>query len=193
MAWQVDYAHSHLQFSVKHMMITWVRGQFSKFTVDGDFDEKQPERSTLEVKIDAASIDTKMEQRDAHLRSADFLDAEHYPHIVFKGKRGEVLEGQRGRLIGDLTIKDVTREVVLEVEHTGMAKTPWGTLAAGFTAHTRINRKDWGLNWNKALETGGWLVGDEIKIDIEIEFTKVPEQQPTVERVAPVTNVGVPA
>src|SRR5437588_3978076 len=141
MAWQVDYAHSHLQFSVKHMMITWVRGHLPKYTVEGEFNEEQPERSTLEVKIDAASIDTKMEPRDAHLRSADFLDAERYPYIVFKGKRGEVLDAQRGRLIGDLTIKDVTREVALEVEHTGVAKTPWGTLAAGFTAHTRINRK----------------------------------------------------
>jgi polyisoprenoid-binding protein YceI len=175
------------------MGITWVRGKFGKFTVEGDFNEETPERSTLEVKIDVASIDTKMDARDAHLRSPDFFDAERYPTIVFKGKRGEILDSNRGRLIGDLTVKDVTREVVLEVEHTGQAKTPWGTMAAGFTAQGKINRKDWGLNWNKALESGGWLVGDDVKIDVEIEFNKAPEPQPAKDKVAPQEKAAVTA
>ncbi len=191
MAWQADYAHSHLQFSVRHMGITWVRGQFKKFTVEGDFNEAEPEKSTLEVKIDAASLDTKMETRDAHLKSPDFLDVEKYPTITFKGKRGEVHDSHHGHLIGNLTVKGVTREVTLEVEHTGVAKTPWNTMAAGFTAQAKINRKEWGLNWNKALETGGWLVGDEIKIDIELQFSKAPEQAAAAP--APASKVAVAA
>lgn len=175
MAWQVDYAHSHVQFSAKHMMISTVRGRFDRFTVEGDFNEEQPERSTLLVKLDAASLDTRDQRRDAHLKSPDFLDVEKFPYIVFKGKRGEIHNARHGHLIGELTIRDVTREVTLEVEHTGLGKSQWGTTVAGFTAQTKINRKDWGLTWNVALETGGWLVGDEIKIDIEIEFVKQPE------------------
>lgn len=175
MAWQVDYAHSQIEASVRHMMISTVRGRFDKFTVKAEVDENRVENSNIEVDIEAASINTHMEQRDAHLRSADFLDVEKYPLVVFKSKRFEVVDANHGHMIGDLTIKDVTREVKLEVEHLGQAKSPWGTINAGFTAQAKVNRKDWGLNWNAALETGGWLVGDEVKINIEIEFTKVPE------------------
>lgn len=172
MAWQVDYAHSQIEATVRHMMISNVRGHFDKFTVEANIDEEHVENSRILVTIDTASINTKMEQRDQHLRSADFLDVEKYPTIVFKSTGGKVIDANHGHMYGDLTIKGVTKPVLLEVEHTGQAKSPWGTLNAGFIAHTKVNRKDWGLNWNAALETGGWLVGDEVKINIDIEFTK---------------------
>ncbi len=179
MGWKVDYAHSQIEAVVRHMMISNVKGHFTKFTVDANIDEDNVHLSQLEARIEAASLDTKMEQRDAHLKSADFLDVEKYPYITFKCKRIEQLGENHGHVIGDLTIKDVTREVVLEVEYLGQAKSPWGTTNAGFTATTKVNRKEWGLNWNAALETGGWLVGDEVKINIEVEFTKVPEEVKT--------------
>src|SRR5439155_16809082 len=116
------------------------------------------------------------EKRDAHLRSPDFLDVEQFPYITFKSTRVEHIDDSHGKLIGDLTIRDVTHEVVLDVEYAGQAKTPWGTTSAGFSATTKINRKDWGLNWNVALEAGGWLVSDEIKINIELELVQQVEQ-----------------
>ena len=175
MAWQVDYAHSQIEATVRHMMISNVRGRFEKFDVNANVNEEKPELSQVEVKIDAASINTKMEQRDGHLKSPEFLDAEKYPAITFKSTRAQMLDQAHGKLYGDLTIKDVTKPVVLDVDYAGQAKSPWGTVNAGFAAHARVNRKDWGLNWNAALETGGLLVGDEIKIDIDIEFTKSPD------------------
>lgn len=184
MGWNVDYAHSQIEATVRHMMISNVRGRFEKFQVNAQINEEHPEESQVDVQIDAASINTKMEQRDAHLRSADFLDVEKYPTITFKSKRNQVIDQYHGKMIGDLTIKGVTREVVLDVEYAGQSKSPWGTINAGFSAHTKVNRKDWNLNWNAALETGGWLVGDEVKIEIDVEFTKVPE---------PVKQEAVPA
>ncbi|MBI5035353.1 MAG: YceI family protein [Chloroflexi bacterium] len=184
MGWNVDYAHSQIQVSLRHMMISNVRGHFEKYTVDAQINEEHPEESQVDVQIEAASVNTKMEQRDAHLRSADFLDAEKYPYITFKTKRNQVFDEQHGKMIGDLTIKGVTRQVVLDVEYQGQSKSPWGTINAGFTAHAKFNRKDWGLNWNAALETGGWLVGDEVKVEIDIEFVKTPE---------PVKQEAVPA
>lgn len=175
MGWNVDYAHSQIEATVRHMMISNVRGRLEKFQVNAQINEEHPEESQVDVQIDAASINTKMEQRDAHLRSADFLDVEKYPVITFKSKKNLVIDEHHGKMIGDLTIKDVTHEVVLDVEYAGQSKSPWGTINAGFTAFTKVNRKDWNLNWNAALETGGWLVGDEVKIEIDIEFTKVPE------------------
>lgn len=178
MAWQVDYAHSQIEATVRHMMISNVRGRFEKFTVTAVIDEKNLANTKLDVQIDAASINTKMEQRDQHLKSPDFLDVANYPFITFKSKRFEVIDAQRGKLVGDLTIKDVTREIALDVEYAGQALSPWGTTNAGFSASTQVYRKDWGLNWNAALETGGWLVGDQVKIDIEVEFTQTPEKVP---------------
>jgi polyisoprenoid-binding protein YceI len=178
MAWQADYSHASIQFSAKHMMISSVRGQFEKFTVNADINEQDVTQSKLEVLIDAASVNTKFEQRDNHLRSPDFFHAKEYPYLVFKSKRGVKVDEAHGKLIGDLTIRDITKEVTLDVEFLGRAKSPWGTESAGFTATTKVNRKDWNLNWNVGLEAGGWLVGDDVTINIEIEFTKVPEAVP---------------
>jgi polyisoprenoid-binding protein YceI len=176
MAWHIDPAHSHIQFSVRHMMISTVRGRFERFTGTIEADEQDPTRSRVEVQIDAASIDTRTPQRDADLRGPNFLDVEKYPTITFKSKRIERLDATHGRIIGDLTIRGVTNPVVLDVEYTGQAKSPWGTISAGFSARTTINRKDWGLTWNVALETGGVLVGDEITVEIEVELIKQAEE-----------------
>ncbi len=176
MAWHIDPAHSHIQFSVRHMMISTVRGRFERFTGTIEADEQDPTRSRVEVQIDAASIDTRTPQRDADLRGPNFLDVEHYPTITFKSKRIERLDATHGRIIGDLTIRDVTKEVVLDVEYAGQAKSPWGAISAGFSARTKLNRKDWGLTWNVALETGGVLVGDEITVEIEVELVKQADE-----------------
>ena len=122
-------------------------------------------------------MNTRDERRDGHLRSADFFDAANHPAMTFRSTRVEALPNGHGRLIGDLTIRGVTREVALDVEFYGLAKSPWGTTSAGFCGLTKIDRRDWNLTWNQALETGGWLVGDQINIEIEIELVKVPETQ----------------
>ena len=172
MLWQLDKAHSDIHFSVRHMMISTVRGRFEDFSGTFDLNEADPTQSKVEVEIQAASINTKEPQRDGHLKSPDFLDVEKYPTLTFKSKRVEKVDDSHGRVMGDLTIKDITKEVVLDVEYAGQAKSPWGTISAGFTATTSINRKDWDLTWNQALETGGVLVGDEVKITIELELVK---------------------
>jgi polyisoprenoid-binding protein YceI len=178
MSWKIDPPHTEINFTVRHMMISNVRGRFERFSGTVEFDEQHPAASTVDVQIETASINTKDAQRDGHLRSPDFLNAEQYPYITFKSKRVEVVDANHGRIFGDLTIRDITREVVLDTEYSGTAKSPFGHSSAGFTATTTINRKDWNLEWNVALETGGWLVGDEIKISIEIELIKVDEPQP---------------
>jgi polyisoprenoid-binding protein YceI len=178
MSWKIDSSHSRVAFSVRHMMITNAHGQFNKVDGTVEFDEAQPTRSIVDVQIDANSIDTRDEKRDGHLRSPDFFDVAKYPYLTFKSKRVQVTDDSHGKLIGDLTIKDVTREVALNVEYSGTAKSPWGASSAGFTASTKINRKDWGLNWNVALETGGVLVSDMVNISIELEIIKQVEAQP---------------
>jgi len=175
MNWQIDPAHSHISFSVRHMMISKVRGFFDSFSGTIDFNEENPVNTVVDVTIDAASINTRDEKRDGHLKSPDFLNAEQYPNLTFIGKRVEQDDANNGRLIGDLTILDVTHEVALDVHYTGIAKSPYGSESAGFQASTSISRKAWGLEWNVALETGGWLVGDKINIDIELEIIKVQE------------------
>ncbi len=177
MTWTIDNAHSEINFTVRHMMISNVRGQFERFTGTVDFNEAEPAKSSVDVQIDAASINTKEEKRDAHLRSNDFLAADQYPYLAFKSQRVEAIDENHGKIFGDLTIRGIARPVVLDVEYNGMAKSPWGTLSAGFTAATKISRKEWGLEWNAALETGGVLVGDEIKISIELEIVKQPEAE----------------
>jgi len=170
MSWKIDPAHSEVNFTVRHMMISNVRGRFENFTGTVEFDQADPARSTVHVQIEAASINTREAQRDAHLRSGDFFDAENHPFLSFISKKVEVLDAARGRIVGDLTIRTITREVVLETEFNGMSQSPWGFSSAGFSASTKINRKDWDLTWNMALETGGVLVSDEIKINIELEI-----------------------
>ncbi len=124
------------------------------------------------MQIEAASISTRDPQRDGHLRSPDFLNADAYPYLAFKSKRIEQVDAENGRIYGDLTIREITREVVLDVTFNGISKSPWGATAAGFSASTKINRKDWELTWNVALETGGMLVGDAININVEVEIIK---------------------
>ena len=165
------------------MMISNVRGQFQKLSGTVEFDEKNPINTTVDVQIEVASVNTKDEKRDGHLKSPDFFDAVKYPFLTFKGKRVDVKDKTHAVLHGDLTIRDVTREVALDVESNGQAKSPWGTTSAGFTAKTQIKRKDWGLNWNVALETGGFLVSDEITISIELEIVKQPEAVPAAAAV----------
>lgn len=170
--WEIDSSHSGIHFSVRHLVIAKVRGQFSRWTgsvvaPDGDFG-----RASLQVVIDASSIDTGVADRDAHLRSADFLDVEQHPELTFTSTRVERAASDRLRVVGELTIKGVTREVALDVEHLGMAKDPWGNERAAFSAKTSVDRKDFGLTWNQALETGGVLVGDRIDIEIEIQAVR---------------------
>jgi polyisoprenoid-binding protein YceI len=177
MNWQIDNAHSEINFSVRHMMISNVRGRFESFIGEVNFDEDNPANTTVEVKIDASSINTHEPKRDGHLRSQDFLYEEKYPYLIFRSKRVEIMGKNRARLFGDLTVRDLTREITLDVEYSGQAKSPWGTISAGFSAAGSLNRKNWNLNWNQALETGGVLVGDEIKFNVEVEIVKQPEPE----------------
>lgn len=167
--WVIDPAHSSVEFAVKHMVIATVRGRFTQFDVQLEADEEQPLQSKVVASIDIASIDTRNADRDAHLRSADFFDLENHPQLRFVSRYIEPTGENSGRIVGDLTIRGVTREVALDTTFTGRAKSPWGQEVAGFSAETAINRKDFGLTWNRSLETGGVLVADEIKIFIEIE------------------------
>ena len=172
MAWTIDKSHSEIQLSVRHMMISKVRGRFESFSGTVDFNEENPAASAVDVTIDASTINTRDAQRDGHLKSADFLNVEEFPALSFKSKRVEVLGENKGRIYGDLTIRDISREVVLDAEYTGQAKSPWGTTSAGFSATTSFDRKEWGLGWNQALETGGILVGDKVDVSIELELVK---------------------
>jgi polyisoprenoid-binding protein YceI len=154
------------------MMLSKVRGEFQDFTVSLDLDEAHPENASVEAHIKTASVNTREAQRDGHLRSADFFKSDEYPEMVFKSTRVELTGKETAKIHGDLTIRDVTKPVVLEATYLGASKSPWGTTNAGFEASTKINREDWGLTWNVALETGGWLVGKDITINIEAEFTR---------------------
>lgn len=175
MTWNIDSSHTHANFSVRHMMISNVTGQFDDITGTVDFNEADPAQSSLNVKIGVASINTRDEKRDGHLKSPDFFDVANHPYLTFESTKVEKTGENVGRVTGNLTIRGVSKPVVLEVEYNGQAKSPWGATSAGFSATAKINRKDWGLNWNVALETGGWLVGDEVKISIEAEIVKQPE------------------
>ncbi len=182
MSWKIDNAHSEITFYVRHMMISNVRGRFENFTGSVDFNEENPAASKVDVQIEAASINTRDPQRDGHLKSPDFLDVAKYPYLTFRSKRIEVPDANHGRITGDLTIRDVTREATLDVEYAGLMKSPFGNTSAGFSATTQINRKDWGLVWNVALETGGMLVGEIVNINIELEIIK--QQEPETEKLA---------
>ena len=171
MAWKIDSSHSRVAFSVRHMMISNVHGQFQNVSGTVEFDEAQPTRSTVDVQIDAASIDTHDEKRDAHLRSPDFFNVEKYPTLAFRSTSVE-RAGNGLRVAGDLTIAGVTKPVILEVEDEGRARDPWGNEKAAFHATTKIKRTDFGLTWNVALEAGGVLVGDDIKISIDAQLAR---------------------
>ncbi|MGA3096638.1 MAG: YceI family protein [Bryobacteraceae bacterium] len=167
--YQIDSAHSSAQFTVRHLMISNVRGEFTKLSGSIAYDPADPASSSIDATIDAASINTREAQRDAHLKSADFFDVERFPVLTFRGKEVGIRDGE-GTVKGDLTMHGVTREVVLRVEGpTPEAKDPWGNMRIGATATAKINRKDFGLNWNAALEAGGVLVGEEVKITIDLE------------------------
>ena len=169
MTWTLDPMHTQVEFSAKHMGIMTVKGAFTGLTTEITFNEDDFTASSVIATIDAATPNTHDKQRDGHLKSPDFLDVDHFPTITFKSTRIELAAHDQYRMAGDLTIKNVTRPVSLEVVYSGQAKDPMGNMHAGFSAYTTINRKDWGLSWNVALETGGLLVGDQIKIALEIE------------------------
>jgi len=177
MTWNIDASHTQIEFSVRHMMIAKVRGQFESFEGKIHFNAENPAESWTEGTVDVNSINTKEEQRDGHLRSADFFDVENYPKMSFRSSRIEALGASQYKVYGNLTIKDVTREVVFNVADEGHAQDPWGNKRWGLSASTKINRKDFGLTWNVALETGGWLVGDEITINAEVEMVYQPEAE----------------
>jgi polyisoprenoid-binding protein YceI len=172
--WKLDPNHTLVEFSGKHMMFTTVKGHFKNVNGTIVLDEADPSRSSVEVEIDASTLYSGVERRDTHLKSPDFLDIQNYSVITFKSTRVEPESNDHAKVIGDLTIRGVTREVVLDTELTGRGKMPMpgAPETVGFEARTQINRKDFGLNWNVALETGGLLVGDIIKIEIAVEAHK---------------------
>ena len=170
--WTIDPAHTEVGFSVKHLMISTVRGRFADARGTIKLDGDDLTRASIDAEIATASIDTRQEQRDAHLRSADFFEVEKYPTITFRSTNVERVKNDRYRITGDLTIRDVTREVVLEGTDEGRGRDPWGGDRLGFSATTTIDRRDFGLTWNQALETGGVLVSNEIKIAIDLEAVK---------------------
>jgi polyisoprenoid-binding protein YceI len=170
--WTVDPTHSLVEFAVKHLMISTVRGRFGDVKGTVRYNETDPKQSKVEIEIPIASIDTRAEQRDAHLRSPDFFHVEQHPTMTFKSKRIEGNVDGEFKLIGDLTIRGTTKEVVLEAEFQGRTRDPWGGERQGFEAKGKVNRKDFGLNWNQALDAGGWVLGDDIKMTIEVELVK---------------------
>ncbi|HEY2378569.1 MAG TPA: YceI family protein [Gemmatimonadaceae bacterium] len=170
--WTIDPTHSLVEFAVKHLMISTVKGRFADVKGAIRYDESEPKQSRVEIEIPIATITTQNEQRDNHLRSPDFFDAEHHPTMTFKSKRidGD-LQGEF-KLIGDLTIRGNTREVTFDAEFQGRGRDPWGGERMGFAANGKINRKEFGLHWNQALDAGGWVLGDDIKMSIEVELVK---------------------
>jgi polyisoprenoid-binding protein YceI len=176
MTWQIDSVHSQIQFKVRHMMVSWVRGCFEKFNGTINLDEHNTEKTTVNIMIDVASIYTHQADRDAHLRGADFLDAFTYPKIYFVSRKVKQTSANTAKLTGDLTIRDVANEVTLDITYSGQEKSPFGpTLTAGFCAETVISRKQWGLTYNLLMESGGVALGDEIYISIDLELNKAVE------------------
>lgn len=169
MAWQLDTVHTQIAFAVKHMMVSTVRGQFKSFSGTLELDEQHPERSRVEVTIDPTSIDTGDERRNGHLRAADFFEVEKYPEIRFASTHVERLGEDEYRVTGDLSLHGITRPVTLEVTLEGQTRDMQGQRRAGFSLRGAINRKDYGLTWNVALEQGGVLVGDKVQLVIDAE------------------------
>lgn len=171
--WAIDPDHSNVGFKVKHLMISNVKGSFDKYAGTVEIDDKDITKSKVEVSIDTNSINTNVQKRDDHLRSVDFFDVAKYPAMTFVSKKVARVGNDRLKVTGNLTLHGITREVVLDVEGpTKESKDPWGNIRRGATATTKINRKDFGLLWNKALETGGVVVGEEVQITLEVEMIK---------------------
>jgi polyisoprenoid-binding protein YceI len=170
-SWNIDNAHSAIHFTVRHMMFAKVRGRFSKWSAELDLKADDLTQSKVSADIDVGSITTGEPDRDTHLKSGDFFDAEKFPKIKFES-RSVKKQGDHYVLTGDLTIRDVTRSIDLEVEELGRGKDPWGNQRVGFSAKGQVNRKDFGLKWNQALETGGVLIGEKVEIEIETEVVQ---------------------
>lgn len=170
--WVLDSSHSEIGFKAKHLMITTVSGKFDKY--EGTVETEGDDLTTAQISFtaDTASVNTGSPDRDAHIRNADFFDAEKFPQMRFVSTKFEKINEEKYVLKGDLTIKDVTKPVQLDVEFNGIAKDPWGNTKAGFLINGKINRKDWGLNWNVALEAGGMLVSEEVKLHCEVQVLK---------------------
>ena len=172
MAWEVDLAHSSLEFAVRHMVVSTVKGAFLTFSVDADIDDEDVAKSRATVKVNVASLDTREPRRDVHLRSADFFDAERFPTMTYAVRSIDRVSSGRYRIIGDLTIRELTREVPLDAEISGPVADPFGAVRLGISAEGKVDRHDYGLDWNLVTEAGGLLVGDDVKINVEAEFVK---------------------
>ena len=171
--WQIDPNHSSAQFAVRHLAISTVRGAFTKVSGIVQFDDRDISKSSVEVTIDAASVDTRVPDRDKDLRSDRFFDAEKYPTLTFKSTKVEQVETGKLKVTGDLTIHGVTKQVVLDVEGpTAAVKDPWGNQRAAANASTKINRQDFGVKWNAKMDNGGWVVGDDVAITIDVEMVQ---------------------
>lgn len=178
--WTIDAAHSEVGFSVKHMMFTTVRGRFGQLEGTARMDTGSGKEASVEVSVEAASLDTGVADRDAHLRSGDFFDVENYPTLEFRSSSVEgwfEKPGDTFRILGDLTIRGITREVTLEATYEGTGADPWGGTRTGFSAEARIDRREFGLTWNQTLETGGFLVGHEIKIQLSLQAVLAEEPE----------------
>ena len=174
--WSIDASHSTIEFAAKHMMITTVKGRLADARGTLTMDERTPSRSSVQAEFEAKSIDTRSDQRDQHLRSADFLDVEQFPTISFTSRRVANATTEPGAgfaVVGDLTIRGVTREVTLDATYEGRGRDPWGGERVSFSAETKIDRREFGLVWNAALETGGVLVGNDIKVRLEVQAVRV--------------------
>jgi len=173
--WSLDTTHSELGFKIKHLMISSVSGSFTKFDVQTETTAEDFSDARVVATVDVASINTNNPQRDEHLRNADFFEVEKHPEIIFKSTKVEKLDSDSFTLTGNLTIREITKPVTLSVEYNGIAKDPWGNLKAGFTVSGKINRKDFGISYNAVMETGGVMLGEDVKINAEIQLVKQVE------------------
>ena len=171
-SWDIDASHSTVGFSVRHLMVSNVKGAFGKFTAKVDGDPSDPARAKISATIEVASVDTRDVKRDEHLRSPDFFDAAKFPQMTFTSTKVEKTSATTAKVTGDLTLRGVTKPVVLDVEYTAPVKNPWGKMVAGASATGKINRKDFGVNWSKSLDGGGLVVADEVTIQLDLEFVK---------------------
>ncbi len=170
--YEIDASHSRMGFAAKHAIVATVRGQFTSYRADVHLDEENPAASTIRVEIDSASLDSRNADRDAHLRTPDFLDVESYPTIVFQSTKVEKTDDDVYSAIGDLTIRDKTQPVAVEFELTGTTTDPWGNFRVGFEGRATVNRRDWGLEWNMPLDKGGVLVSEKVKLEFDISATR---------------------